>query len=83
MALPGVILGFLIEICYNAFGSYILAIILFTALTKIILFPVFLWTQHNSIKMVVLMPELNTLKIKYYGDRNTIAEKIAALAIIL
>lgn len=79
MNLLGEIFGALITVCYNLLGSYSLAIILFTVLTKVILFPVSLWTQHNSIKMVMLMPELNALKINYYGDKDTIAEETQKL----
>jgi len=55
------------------------AIVLFTLITKVILFPVSLWTGRNSLKMVALMPELNRLKIKYYGDKATIAEETQKL----
>ena len=65
--------------CHHFWGSYFLSILLFTALTKVILFPVSLWTQRNSLKMVALTPELNALKIKYYGDKDTIAEETQAL----
>ena len=34
-----------------------------------------LWCQWNSIVMVKIMPALNRLKIKYYGDKETIGEK--------
>ena len=42
---------------------------------KIILIPMSLWCQKNSIVMVQLMPALNRLKVKYYGDRETIGEE--------
>lgn len=64
----------LIRILYDYIGSYTLAIIAFTLLTKIILLPVSLWAQRNSIKMVELTPELNRLKIDRYGDKDAIAE---------
>lgn len=72
-------LGWLLAGCYGLTGSYALAIILFTLLTKVILFPVSLWTHRNSLKMVSLMPELNRLKIKYYGDKDAIAEETQKL----
>ncbi len=75
----GELFGIILNPCYNITGSYVVAIALFTLLTKVILFPVSLWTQRNSIKMVELTPELNTLKIKYYGDRDTIAEETQTL----
>lgn len=77
--LIGIPLGALIKVCYEIFGNYGLAIVVFTALTKIILLPVSMWTQKNSIIMVKLMPELNKLKIKYFGDKDTIAEETQKL----
>ena len=73
------ILSSLIALCYRFLGSYVVAIILFTALTKIILFPIALWTHRNGIKMVELTPELNELKIRHFGDQDTIAEETQAL----
>lgn len=72
-------LQFLLSACYNLLHNYVLAIIVFTALTKVILFPISLWTHRNGIKMVELTPDLNWLKIKYYGDLDTIAEETQKL----
>ena len=68
-----------IRFCYDLFKNYGLAIILFTVLSKIVLFPVSIWVHKNSIKMVRIQPELNEMKAKYYGDKDTIAEKQAEL----
>ena len=73
------ILSSLIALCYRFLGSYAAAIILFTALTKVILFPIALWTHRNGIRMVELTPELNELKIRHFGDQDTIAEETQAL----
>ena len=75
----GTILGGLIRHCYILSENYILAIILFTLLTKLILFPITLYTHRNSLKMVSLMPALNCLQIKHYGDKDTIAEETQRL----
>ncbi len=69
-------LNALMMICYRMVGHYLAAILIFTLLTKVILFPVSLWTHRNGITMIRLMPEL---KVKYYGDKDTIAEKTQAL----
>ena len=76
IALP---LSALMEFCYNLLHDYTLAIILFTLLTKIILLPISLWTHKNGIAMVRMTPEINRLKIKYFGDKDTIAEETQAL----
>lgn len=72
-------LNSLMRICYNLLGDYILSIIVFTLLTKIILMPVAMWMQRSSIKMVEMMPDLNRLKVKYFGDKETIAEQTQEL----
>lgn len=72
-------LSWLIRVCYGLLGDYALAIIMFTALTKIILLPVSLWVHRSGIKMVQLMPKLNRLKIQYYGDKDMIADETQAL----
>ena len=72
-------LGFVMELCYRILGNYGVAIIAFTLLTKIILLPLSVWVQKNSIKMVQMQPALNRIKAKYYGDKDTIADEEAKL----
>ena len=77
--LVGIPLEALMSFCYTFTYNYGIAIALFTLMTKVILFPVSMWVQRNSIKMVQLTPELNQLKLKYYGDKDTIAEETQLL----
>ena len=72
-------LGVIMDWCYRICSNYGLAIILFTFCTKIILLPVSVWTYFNSIKMVKIQPELNFLKVKYYGQKDMIAEEQAQM----
>lgn len=65
--------------CYSLCRNYGLAIILFTFISKIVLLPVSLWTYMNSITMIKIQPDINLLKIKYYGQKDTIAEEQAKL----
>ena len=69
------VLQLIVQPCYALTGNWWLAILLFTIITKIILMPMSLWVQKNSIKMVEIMPAVNRIKVKYYGDRETIGEK--------
>ena len=69
------VLQLIVQPCYNLTGNWWLAILLFTIITKIILMPMALWVQWNSIKMVQIMPAINRLKVKHFGDRETIGEK--------
>ena len=69
------VLQFIVQPCYDLTGNWWIAIFLFTVIVKIILMPLALWVQWNSIKMVQVMPAINRLKVKYYGDAETIGEK--------
>ena len=61
--------------CYDITKNYGLAIILFTVFSKIVLLPVSIWVQKNSIKMVKIQPEINRIKARHFGDPDTIAEE--------
>ena len=61
--------------CYQICNNYGIAIILFTLFSKIILLPVSIWVQKNSIKMVKMQPQINKIKIKYFGDKDKIADE--------
>ena len=69
------VLQLIVQPCYQLVGNWWLAILLFTLITKVILMPMALWVQWNSIKMVQIMPAINRLKVKHFGDRETIGEK--------
>lgn len=68
------VLNVVFEPCYQLTGNYWVAIALFTAIIKLILMPLSLWCQWNSIVMVKLMPALNRVKVKYFGDQERIGE---------
>lgn len=72
-------LGFLMKWCWRIAGSYGLAILLFTLISKLILLPVSVWIQKNSILMVKIQPDVNFLKARHYGDKEAIAEGQAKL----
>ena len=65
----------IVQPAYDLTGSWWAAIFLFTLFSKVILMPLSVWCQKNSIVMVQLMPELFRIKCRYYGDRETIEEK--------
>lgn len=69
------VFGWVMNICYSVCHNYGVAIILFTLISKIVMLPVSIWVQKNSIKMVKMQPEINFLKAKHYGDKDTIAEE--------
>ena len=73
------IFGYLMDWCYKLLPNWVAAIALFTLITKIILIPVSLWSNANGLKMVSIMPEINRIKARFYGDRERIDEAQAAM----
>ena len=47
MEMIGIPLGALLKLCYDLLENYGLALILFTLLTKVVLFPVSLWVHRR------------------------------------
>lgn len=75
IGLIGDVLGWLMYFCYHILPDYFVSIVIFTFGTKVVLLPVSLWVQHNSIKMVRMQPEMNFIKAKYYGNSEKISEE--------
>ena len=71
----GTVFGTVMKWCYDLTRNYGLAIILFTVFSKIVLLPVSVWVQKNSIKMVKIQPEINRIKVRYFGDAESIAKE--------
>ncbi|MBQ8076365.1 MAG: YidC/Oxa1 family membrane protein insertase [Oscillospiraceae bacterium] len=67
--------GILLNWCNGLTGNFWWAIVAFTLLTKIILLPVSVLVQKNSIKMVKMYPEMNRIKAKYFGNKDKISEE--------
>lgn len=73
------ILGYIMKLLYSLCDNYGIAIILFTIISKIILLPVSIIVQKNSIKMVKMQPSINRININYFGDKDKIADESAKL----
>ncbi len=73
------LLALIVQPCYDLTGNWWIAILLFTVIIKIILIPMSLWCQKNSIVMVDVMPEINRIKVRYFGDSEAIGEKQSEL----
>lgn len=67
--------GVLLNWCNGLTGNFWWAIVAFTVLTKILLLPVSVLVQKNSIKMVKMYPEMNRIKAKYFGNKDKISEE--------
>ncbi len=70
----GAFFAWLLKACFNLTGNFGWAVWLFTFLTRIIMLPVSVLVQKNSIKMVKMYPEMNRYKAMYHGDREMVSE---------
>ena len=68
-------LVWLINFCYGFCHNYWMAILVFTFLTKVILLPLSVWVQKNSIKTVRMQPEMNHISAAYLGNQEAISEE--------
>lgn len=68
----GVPLGYLMYFSYKLVGNYGMSIIIFTLLTKVLMLPLSLVSQKNSIKMVKMQPRLDEIKQRYAGNAQQI-----------
>ena len=73
------LLGSMMNVCYRLLKNYGMTIILFTLLTKVLLFPLSVWVHKNSIKMAKMRPEINRIKTIHFGDKDSISDEQARL----
>ena len=71
--------AWIMDLCHRICPDYWVDIALFTLLTKVLQLPLSLWCQRNSLRMVALMPKMNALKVKFFGDRDRIGDESAKL----
>ncbi len=68
-------LGYVLEFICRYIPSYLLAILVFSFLTKLVLFPVQINNQKNAAARARLAPRLERIQKKYAADRQKMAEK--------
>ena len=68
-------LGILMKGCFLLVKNYGAAIVLFTLATKLVLMPISVWIQKNSILMVKIQPQINFIKARLYGNFDAIADE--------
>ncbi len=72
-------LGYLLKFICGLLSNYLLAILVFTFLVKLLLFPVSISNQKNAAARARLAPRLQRLQKKYGTDRQKMMEKQQAL----
>ena len=71
--------GWLISMLYQLTSNYGLALILFTIIVKLVMYPATAKSKKSSMKMSRLTPRLNDIKKKYANDEQKQAEAMRAL----
>lgn len=72
-------LGWLMQQIYNLVNDYGLAIILFTVITKVLLFPLTLKQQKSAAMMQQIKPKLDEIQQKYANNREKLSEETMKL----
>ncbi len=78
-ALLGIPLGYIFYFCYEVLPNYGLAILLFTLVTKLLMFPLSLIAQKNAITMVRIQPALEDIKQRFAGNNTLVLAEQKAL----
>lgn len=74
------LLGYVIRFIYNICGgNYFWAIVIFTILTKLILFPLYLSQVKSNKEMKKIQPLYQKILEKYKNDKNKQAEEVTKL----
>ena len=73
--LIGIPFGYLMRLIYAIFKNYAVSIIVFTIITRLLMFPVSYSTQKNSARMTLLNPKLEKLKKSFASNPQRLQEE--------
>lgn len=73
--LIGIPLGYLMSLIYKLIPNYAIAIIVFTLVTKIIIFPMNYKTQKSAARMQLLQPKLQKLQKSFSNNPTRLQEE--------
>ena len=79
MSIIAIPFGWLMKLCYIIVKNYGFALILFTFITKLIMFPLQIKQQKMSAKTAKLNPKLQKLKQKYGNNKEKYNEELTKL----
>ncbi|MGN0602185.1 MAG: YidC/Oxa1 family membrane protein insertase [Oscillospiraceae bacterium] len=72
-------LGWVMRLCYELISNYGIALLLFTFITRLVVFPLNVKQQKSTARMSMLTPELEKLKKKYKNDKDKLNEETMKL----
>ena len=72
-------MGWLMRLLYGVIGNYGIAIIIFTVVVKLCLYPLYIKQTKSTVKMAEVQPKMQALQRKYANDKETLNIKMAEL----
>ena len=72
-------LGFIMRLCYSLTGNVGIAIMVFTLIVRLAMFPLSVKQQKNTSKTQIFSPRLQEIQQKYRGNTQRMQEEMAKL----
>ena len=72
-------LGWLLGGLYDLVGSYGIAIVIFTVIVKLLLYPLYAKQMKSTVAMSKIQPKVKALQSKYQNDKNELNARLAEL----
>ena len=72
-------LGWLLGALYDLVGSYGIAIVIFTVIVKLLLYPLYAKQMKSTVAMSKIQPKVKALQSKYQNDKNELNARLADL----
>lgn len=72
----GIPLGWAMWLCYTVVRNYGFALIFFTLITKLLLFPMTLKQQKSTVKMAMIKPKMDNIQKKYANNKEKLNEEM-------
>lgn len=68
-------LGWIMKLCYMLVKNYGIALLIFTFITRLVVFPLSIKQQKSTARMAMLSPELEKIKKKYANNKEKLNEE--------
>ncbi len=75
----GVLFGYVVQLFYNMFSNYGVAIILFTIITRLLMFPLTIKQQKSTAAQARIKPKMDELKRRFGNDQKGYNEAVQEL----
>lgn len=72
-------LGWIMWLCYKIIPVYLIALVLFTIVTKLALLPLSIKQQKSTAKMAAMRPRIDDIQKKYANNKEKLNEEIMKL----